>query len=285
MEQAYSERQSEDYQKRFARYIADLQQFVDSHSPIRPGKGTSHREFTEATEKQWKGLIQAYELAGLLLDVSFDHVSAYLRTIGQPSLTISPWACTRSAIESAALASWFSDSRVRGLERIRRGYAYRVEGVNEQIKVFSSLEDKQNAQTARGMRKTLLDEAMEMGGPPVLEGNDRTVGNWKTLPPITQIIREQLDLESAYRILSSVAHGYSWSITQLGYFRIVDGGHQEIRRQLHPNAVCMLCQILSEAVYLPVKNCVGLFGWYKSKSKEIFLSAKADFQRIDALPS
>jgi hypothetical protein len=98
--------------------------------------------------------------------------------------------------------------------------------------------------------------------------------------PITQIIREELNEEAFYRILSSIIHGYSWSLTQTSFMRITTGDRPMIEKILHPNAIIFLCHLLTETIIIPIRNKSILFGLDLSISKDIYISARVDYTRI-----
>jgi hypothetical protein len=173
MEEIYTSEQSSQYANRFIRYINELKEFVNTFSMLPPGKGNAKKEYLNADEKHKRGLLNSYDLGELLLEVSFDHIFSFLRTITSPALAVAPWANARSSLESSGLSSWFTNNKVGSLERIMRGYAYRYDGVNEQIKIFRVMEDKNAIEDTIKIIEKLTYDAIEIGIEPLYDAKGK----------------------------------------------------------------------------------------------------------------
>jgi hypothetical protein len=280
MEEEYTTDQSSQYANRFIQYINELKELCNKYSAFPPGKGFTEKEYLTADEKHRKGLINSYDLGGLLLIVSFDHIFSFLRTINEPTLTVAPWANARSVIESSGISSWFTNIKIDPVERITRVYSYRYNGINEQIKIFRVMNDPISINDTNEIGNKLVREAIELGINPVRDKKHKVDGIGFRMPSITRIIRDELNQEAVYRILSSQIHGYSWSLTQMSFTRITTGERPMIEKKLHPNSIIYLCHLLSDSIIVPIRNKSILFGWDISISKDIYLSAREDYKKI-----
>jgi hypothetical protein len=280
MEENYTAEQSSQYANRFVQYINELKELLNKYSAFTPGKGITEKEYLAADEKHKKGLINSYDLGGLLLIVAFDHIMSFLRTINEPILAVAPWTCARSIVESSGLSSWFTNIKIDSLERIKRGYSYRYNGIIEQIKIFQVMNDPKAIEDTKEINEKIIREAIDLGIDPVVDKKCKVCGIGFRMPPITQIIREELDEEAFYRILSSTIHGYSWSLTQISFARITMGDRPIIDKKLHPNSIILLCHLISDTIIVPIRNKSILFGWDITLSKNIYLSAREDYKNI-----
>jgi len=95
--------------------------------------------------------------------------------------------------------------------------ALRYEGMEEQLKWARSIgEDPSKA-------AVLLDEmagvAQSLGYPDLRDSRGKRDGAGMRMPTVTELIRDTLNEEAQYRLLSAVAHGHHWATQKLSFAR------------------------------------------------------------------
>ena len=100
------------------------------------------------------------------------------------------------------------------------------------------------------------------------------------MPPATDLTRDCLGEEGTYRMLSSMAHGHSWALQQLGFSSVKDDTGLFLEKSVKPLAILFLALKATEAFMKPVRFKFKLFGWDPGTT---FSSAQSLLQRIFAL--
>ncbi len=187
----------------------------------------------------------------MLIEVSADHLIALTRVLSDPVLTISPWTCTRSILESSALATWLLDPEIGDMERVSRSFAFRYEGLAQQKKWAKSA----GLDTCRvDARMDYVEaHALNLGYAPLVNRRGNRNGIGQKMPTITQLVGSALDEETAYRLLSSIAHAHPWALQQSSFRQGEDvqgtasGEHmfaensRVLERNIRTEAVVYLC--------------------------------------------
>jgi hypothetical protein len=157
----------------------------------------------------------AHGQACMLVEVTADQLTAFIKTVSEPVETIAPYTCVRALLEAAALSCWILDPGVDARIRVSRSLALRYEGILQQQKwARAAGEDPSKASTR-------LDEvakvAESLGYQPIKDARGQHCGAGMRMPSVTELIRDVLDEEPLYRLLSAVAHGHHWAIHQLSF--------------------------------------------------------------------
>jgi len=214
----------------------------------------------------------AFSQANTLIEAAGDHIFAFGRTLTEPMLSIAPWACARSALEACATSMWILDPRIDGRVRIQRSLAFRHNNLNEQIKI-ARLE--QNLIIEENLNSRINDVekvALSLGFNQVLDKNDKRIGIGMIMPGPTKLIKNVLNEELTYRILSGLAHGQSWALQLLSFQLMpvdeniiqknaLPSGVNIIERNLEPSHIIAICQILAKAFSKTVYYASIIFGW------------------------
>ena len=74
----------------------------------------------------------AQSQAWILVEVTSDQLTAFIKTVTDPVETIAPYTCVRSLLEGAALACWLFDPAIDVADRIARSMSFRYEGMLQQ---------------------------------------------------------------------------------------------------------------------------------------------------------
>ena len=214
--------------------------------------------------------------ATLLVRGSCEHLLAFTRTLQPPLLSIAPFVCVRSALESSSIAAWLTEQAVTREKRIARSFAFRFEGQLQQGKLVDPAD---HATVAKLQARIVAIEAkaVHMGYPVTRTASGKLTMIATRWPGSTDTIKATLGMDKEYRILSSFAHGHPWAMTQVSYRQTATPNL--IEQHLDPVALVWLCSVgaqsLSSAVW-DTSEFVGL----DSTSTRNLLNALYDELRI-----
>lgn len=223
----------------------------------------------------------SYNQASVLFEAGLDQLLAFIKTIKEPTQTIAPFTCARAIIESSALASWLFDPKIGVAERVARGFAFQYQGLDQQKKFVQSLDDeKKEERTNFAIAQIENTEAIALNqGFQVLRDRDKRTGIGKIMPGSTEIIRDTMDKESTYRLLSAIIHGHQWALHHLS-FRTVNSEDLAfdknvtfvgpvIEKYLSVDAKSFLCQEVFICLARPIWYKYELFGWNRDQLRGI----------------
>jgi hypothetical protein len=157
-----------------------------------------------------------YGQALTVIEIAADQLTAFAKTISAPYETIAPWTCIRSLLEATALAAWLAEPDVDVGCRVKRSFAFRYEGLIQQVKFARATEDL-DPQLALDRIGAVTQVASGLGISPVQDKKGRQIGIGMVMPSVTTLIADVLDMEEVYRLLSAVAHGHFWATNQAGF--------------------------------------------------------------------
>jgi len=208
----------------------------------------------------------AWSAGHLLLVHGSDHVAAVTKLLAGTVALTTVYTCVRSMLEACAIAAWLLDPKIDSRARTSRVFAYRFEGV-DQLRKFAANSGLPATELTRVENRLthIEDAATALGFASFRDKSGRLTGIAERNPPATQLIREVLDQESLYRLLSSVAHGHQWPMINLGYEKVEPstlGGvpATSLRRHANVDAITWLCQSTLLAFARPLWNQCAYFG-------------------------
>lgn len=217
----------------------------------------------------------------LLAEVAADQLMTLVRSLNEPVQTISPWTCLRAILESSALAVWFLEPSTGARLRVQRSFAFRFEGLDQQRKWMRiTHESEVDKVTAR--MDAMEQVALNLGYQRMVDRNGKRNGLGQVMPSVTQIVRDVFDEEDTYRLLSAVAHGHHWALTQLG-FRLMNDGEQNsggwsnlnkttsvLEKSLDPSLAGYICLkaliAFSKSFWCMSRYC----GWWNERAENMF---------------
>jgi hypothetical protein len=223
----------------------------------------------------------AYAQANLLLNSADDHMMAFSRVMQEPVNTIASWTLVRGAVEAAALSAWFYDPRIDARERVKRSFAYRYEGIEEERKLANSIGKVDDVNKCVARLDFLVNEASSLGYDRVLNNKRKTIGIGIMMPSNTAVIRELYGEEAQYRILSAMAHSLPYAISQLAHRQISPEARSAIQQasynedqvpiERHMSAVSLsvMCHWLALAMAKPIWYRTRLFGFDEAEMAQI----------------
>jgi hypothetical protein len=184
------------------------------------------RAAVEQADPKWsQEILNACSIGVQLFESGGEHLSAFGKTITEPVEAIACWTTIRSMLEPCALATWLFDMDIDIRERAARSFALRHEGL---VKVLKYLRLTHQSQTEIDRTKQKIDDteqkALSLGFDPVLSkpkgaGKRKRIGIGMRMPQATDLIEKTLAKGGAYSLLSAVAHGHFWAISQVSFVK------------------------------------------------------------------
>ncbi len=160
----------------------------------------------------------SWTISTTLIENASEHITAFVKTITEPVECLASFTCIRSMLESCAIAAWLSDPAVDLMSRLSRAFALRYEGLEQQLKLVRCLGLSQAERDSVAKRIDAVENhAIQLGFKKVVDRNGKRCGIGERFPNTTSLISEVLKEEWLYRMLSAIAHGHAWAITQLAY--------------------------------------------------------------------
>ncbi len=202
--------------------------------------------------------MNAYYQAGYLHEVTVDNVVAFSKLLNAPTPSIAPFVCVRAAIESSAIATWLADPMIEPYERVARSITFRKEGLIQQKKLANS----SGKQTSKGILRRLddLDSSFtELQNRVEIESKVNRLTS--TMPSTTDLVRDNLEMEADYRILSAVAHAHLWALQQVSFRIIRDQEGPHLEKWLDPRVVLYLARLAAIALVIPLRILSKQYGW------------------------
>ncbi|MEX1230536.1 MAG: hypothetical protein WEB58_09860 [Planctomycetaceae bacterium] len=190
--------------------------FIES-CPDDPIKGSIlDQDLTSASRPE--SIITALSFGDLALEFAADHLSALSRLLSEPVDTMACFTCIRSMLEMTAVGAWVLDPALTSHDRIARVFAIRFEAIDQQLKYGRCISvDPQEIQSLEARLLNIENEAISLGHKKLRNKKGSMIGIGVLMPSATDMIRDMLNLEWLYRLLSGVAHGHHWAIVPLGF--------------------------------------------------------------------
>ena len=255
--------------------ISVMRLFIDETAQVVNRYKSEPTEDSLATQERNdfpnKELIKDVHYRGnLSMEAAGDHLMVFADSISEPAKTIAPWTCVRGLLESCALAIWFLDPNIDAKTRVGRSFAFRYSGFTEQIKYFQVEKLYSQVNRVNQRIKKVESDAISLGYPQLLNKKGEICGIAQNMPNIVELIGMTLNLEGAYRLLSGVAHGQHWAVSQVG-FRISEENlnGQEVKafvKYLHPESVMFATNIAVTSFAKVFWYLAVLYGWSRKET-------------------
>ncbi len=251
------------------RHVEKMRQAVvalhDEVAPFLDDSGTDPAAGSIAAKEQADAsrtaqLTNAYIQGHFLLESAADHVSALTRLLVEPVETLAPWTCLRGSLEAAALSCWLLSRDIDSEERIARSFALRYEGLSQQLKLANARQETALAIEISDGIKRIESVALVHGYKALVNKNGEHYGLAKRMPSITECIESILDREGEYRILSAVAHGHVWALTQLGFRTPDPSVPTSLEKSMSNESAAWLLACAADTLAKPVWTHASLFG-------------------------
>jgi len=255
---SFSEQDVERKRKALAELHDDVAQFVNESGMYPVPESLAAKE--QADSSKAEHLSNAYSQGHLLLECAADHAFALTRLLVKPVQAMAPYTCVRGSLESAALSCWLLSNRIDSRERMGRSFAFRYNGLSQQLKL-ADMKDDTNSRKAILSRIEKVDaEARSLGYAPVVGKKGDRIGIAQKMPSATECIGKTLDEKWLYRVLSGMAHGQTWIQMQLS-FHVPDPTEPTLHKKtLSTYAAAFLLWKAADTLAKPVWTKASLFG-------------------------
>jgi len=228
-----------------------------------------------------ESVVTAHSQGWLLFEAAADQLVGLTKLLTEPVQTIAPWTSVRALIEASGLAAWLLNPNVDVRTRVQRSFAFRFDGLTEQVKFLRALGNEIELAKAISRIDYVEQLALELGYPKI-ENDVKRTGIGQIMPSITEIVKQELDQEAAYRLSSAMIHVHSWAITQLSFKTLEeaamvvngeDGNSFSItalEKHMDPRSVIYLSQNAVIGFTRPIWCHCLLFGWNMDILRNIF---------------
>lgn len=226
-----------------------------------------------AVSRRKQSLDTAWSISLMLIDSGEEHLMAFVKTITAPILPIACWTCVRSMLEPCARAAWMLDPTIDGETRIQRTFAVQFAGMSQDLKFTRAMNQPKQVQDKikRKIAKVELN-ALDLGFPKLRDRRKkkRIVGIGVKMPTATDMVKEVLDEEAAYRIFSAVSHGQAGTIRQLSFAPVSRNGltvqmggspARAFKKTVNPDLMAWLGLIAAGAFARPIWYQFKYAGW------------------------
>ena len=256
----------------FKSFLNELHEFRRVH--VLQGPTAQSLAISESTSfADPEKVMTAYSQGTMLLEVAEDQAESFIRCVADPALSFAVWTSVRAVLEACALSAWLLDRDINAKIRVQRSFAFRYEGLDQQLKLLSSIGDYKNHSKSVKRIDSIETSAIALGYKKLekeIRGKKQRSGIGQVMPSITSIIRDVLDEEVTYRILSGVAHGHMWALHQLGMQKInkqssswdsIHADSSDFQKHLRPEGIAYLCVMTSNVFTKALWRASCLFGW------------------------
>ena len=222
----------------------------------------------------------AYSQASILIEVASDHLSAFVRAITQPALSISPWSSIRGVLEAASISRWLLDASLQAPGRASRSLQFRCEGLSQQVKFARVSGDDEYLKGAVRRLEDVLQHASTHGLELRQDAQATPKALLNPMPPTTDLIKDYLGEEAAYRLLSAMAHAHPWALGKLAFSAVRADQPKSLQKTLHIGAIAYMARLAFKASEAPIVDKCVLFGWPTGAISASFQGAIHEFQGI-----
>ena len=217
---------------------------------------------------------------------------AFVKTISEPALPIACWTCIRSMMEPCARAAWLLDPAIGADLRVRRAFAIEFDGLAQDLRFARAMQQPVQVQEDIKSRIEEVErEAVQLDFRKLRDKRNRRTGIGLSMPTATEIVKEVLHEEGAYRIFSAVNHGQAGAILRLSYAAApfpnsavqIDPATTTtpFRKHVDPDHMAFLGLIAAKAFARPLWYESTYFGWDCEPLRTLF---EAAFDRLQASP-
>jgi len=218
-------------------------------------------------------VMTAHGNGSLLIEVASDNLSAFSREINEPVLPFALCANIRSVLEAASISVWLLDKNITINERISRSYAFRCNGLEQKIRWAIATKFPVEIEDSKKRYQEVIRKAEAIGITKVNKSGKTILKD--QMPTTTDMVRNQLHEEAAYRLLSAMTHAEHWVLLALGYetgAKIPYG--RLIRKTLKIESIDYLALVGLNAFQKQIMCKCRLFGWPVEGIETAFTDAK-----------
>ena len=237
---------------------------------------------------QPESIASAWSIATQLIDFGSEHVSAFVKLVGEPAEPIAAATSVRSMLESCSLSAWLLDPSINAQERVGRTFALRYSGMAEELKLARSMSMSKEVAKMELRLNEVERDAIGLGFAPVVDKKGKRSGIGRLMPKSTEMIATVMNERFAYQMLSGIAHGHSWAIRG---FAFTDAGRITVeglpmtgfKKTVDATRIGFLAKRVIKAFTMPIWNQCRYYGWDQLELEEIFEDAADGMTLSDAI--
>lgn len=208
-------------------FLARTNAYVGELRNQPPSVGSMYHVEREALSNQ-QPLDAGLSLVWFLIEALGEHCGLFCKALQPPVEVMAPATCVRVMLEASARIQWILDADIDGRERIGRIYAVRYHEQEQDLKFLSArggADAREDREEVTKKLRQITEEAARAGYLPVMaKGSKRQIGIHVRVPKITELIRETIDQEVPYRLLSGLAHTRALSLHRWCYEDVYGAG-------------------------------------------------------------
>lgn len=262
--------------------LLEIGQFLASNGGEPTGDSIAARELIAFSDREL--VLTAYSQGELLIGVAYEQIVCFTRACAEPVLSIAPWTAVRAVIESCALASWLLDPGIDVRTRVARSFAFRFEGLEQQLKMARTTNYPGSIEASSKRIVDVEQSALAVGFGKLVNGKGKRTGIGQVMPSATTLVRETLDEEAAYRLLSAVTHAHPWALQQISYQVVraddAPAGLKVLQKFARPISFQYLTLKAMKSFTAPALYKARLYGWNQELLEE---RIRAHKQRVNEL--
>ena len=197
-------------------FYKEAGELLREHDNVPIAGSQAAKEVAEDPSPDW--IVLAQSISGQLVEFGGEHVTGLVKLITEPVEVIACWSLLRAMIEGCAFGVWLTDPAIDAHVRAGRVLALHYEGLTQQIRFGRAGQyEPDRIKMAEDRIDEIEQQALALGFAAVQDKNKRRIGIGQKMPTATDLVRDMLDEEAMYRMLSGVTHAQSWAIMGLGY--------------------------------------------------------------------
>jgi hypothetical protein len=262
--------------------LLEIGQFLASSGDEPGDDSVAARELVAFSDRDL--VLTAYSQGEILTGVASEQITCFIRACAEPALTIATWSTVRAVIESCALASWLLDPNIDVRTRVKRSFAFRFDGLEQQLRMARAADYPGSVEASSKRITDVEQRALAVGFDKLVDGKGKRTGIGQVMPSVTTLVREMLNEEAAYRLLSAVTHAHNWALQQVSYQIVHDrdapAGLKVLQKVARPVCFQYLTQRAMKAFTTPALYKTRLYGWNRELLGEII---RVHNQRVNEL--
>jgi hypothetical protein len=225
-------------------------------------------------------ILTAFAQSSLLIEAAQDHLTAFVISITQPALTVSPWTSVRGVLETSAVSRWLLEPEIGAQVRTARAFQFRYAGLSQQLK-FARVASEDSHLLAIDRHLAEVLEHASSHGSAVKRGSDGSPKSLAdTMPKTTDLVQRYLHEEAAYRLLSALAHGHPWALQELSFGALHEDEPHLLEKALSIRSIAYLGSLGLKASEAQLKDKGILFAWPLEAISESYRKATLHFARV-----
>ena len=220
--------------------------------------------------------------SSLLIESGGEHMTAFVKMLTEPMEPIACWTCIRGMLEPCARAAWLLDPAIDADTRIKRSFAVRFDGMEQDLRFARAMNlPKQDQDKIEKRIATVELDSISLCFPKLRDKRKKKkiAGIGVMMPAATDIVKGVLDEEAAYRIFSAVSHGQAGAIRQLSFSPVsgvgstvqMGGGYgKRFKKTVNPDLMAWLGLVAARAFARPVWYEFGYTGCDRRQLRNLF---------------